>query len=264
MTAGLPDKIAKPVHEKLIGRNTQREKIIAELYYQYLKTLVKIKAWKLNRKHEAPIKPLELIYVDPSEIRKAEKNPVKNNFYPYVKDGDWDENLEGITQASNKFGSLKQRFEEGRDWKETDFFKRRNREVEKGKTQYAKNTDESFNKKLEKLDQLYESINEEGYKKQTELQNPGMGVNNKINHHLKEFNEVTIHLGKNGELIFGSGSHRIEISIILGLEEIPVRVSCRHKKWQEKRNIAIKNPEKLSEEDRNHPDIKQLKNSSSS
>jgi len=249
MTAGLPDKIAKPVHEKLIGRNTKREKITAELYYQYLKTLVKIKAWKLNRKHKAPIKPLELIYIDPSEIKRSPKKPVENNIYPCVKDGEWDQNLKNLFEASSTARSLKQRFEDGLKWEETEFYKSKKEKFEQKNTQYAKNTQDSFEQKLERIDKLYQSIKENGYKKQTEIENPGLGVNDKINHRLKEFNDVAIHIGRKGQPIFASGSHRIIIATILGLEEIPVRVVCRHKKWQEKRI-------NLAQDEKKHPDIR--------
>ncbi len=223
-------KTANTIHERIIGRGTKREKAVAEAYYQYLKQRAKIRAKKLNRKYGTKIQPLELQYVDPKEIKKPSKTPVKNNLLPDVKEGDWDQNLKDLRKSSKNARSLEQRFKQGLDWDETEFYKSKKKKFHENNTQYAKNTQDTFEQKLNRLDKLYQNIKENGYKKQTELKDPAISINDKINHYLKEFNEVAVHLGRNNQKILASGTHRTTIAQILNLKEIPVRIVCRHRK----------------------------------
>lgn len=58
-----------------------------------------------------------------------------------------------------------------------------------------------------------------GYKSQVELDT------NDLNH------EVTINIGRSGDLLFSNGAHRLSIAKILGIEKIPVRIAVRHSDW---------------------------------
>lgn len=222
-------KTVNTIHERIIGRGTKREKAVAEVYYQYLKQRAKTRAKKLNRKYGTKIQPLELQYVDPKEIKKSSKKPVKNNLLPNVKGGDWDQNLKDLRKSSKNARSLEQRFKQGLDWDETEFYESKKKKFHENNTQYAKNNQDTFEQKLNRLDKLYQNIKQNGYKKQTELEDPTVSVNDKINHYLKEFNEVAIHKGRKEQKILASGNHRTTIAQILDIEKIPVRAVCRHK-----------------------------------
>ena len=259
MAVALP-KSAKKIHE-LIGRNNRAEQIAGTLYYYYLKVLVTLETYKLNRRHEAPINPFKLVYVDPGDIKavKGEK-PNTNHIFPKIVAGDWDQESLNLLSASPIAKSIKKRIEENLDWEDTVLYQNYQQDFEDKKIQYAKNTDQEFDEKLARIDELYNAIKRNGYKTQRELTPGSDSINDKIDHHLREFNDVTVNLGRDGTLLLVNGLHRVTISQILSIEKIPVRILVRHKKWQQKRNIAVKNPENLSEKTKNHPDIKYLVN----
>ena len=258
MTTGLPDKIAKPVHEKLIGRNTKREKITAELYYQYLKTLVKIKAWKINQRHEAPIKPLELIYVDPDKLyNRYNSNPSSKNILPSIVGGDWDLSYRDGIKDSPRLKAIQSYIDRNQKWEETEYYKNQKQRFEKNESQWGANTKDSLDQKFGRLESLIDSIKEQGYGKQRELPNDKPKVNDKIDHLLKEFNEIKVHIGREGQFLLASGGHRTTIARALNINKIPVRIVCRHSLWQQKRD-KIKKTKNLPDDLENHRDLQNL------
>jgi hypothetical protein len=98
----------------------------------------------------------------------------------------------------------------------------------------------------EKREELYESLASEGFK--------------------KDVSDVCcrVHIGREGELIFASGGrHRLYISRIIGIDEVPVRILYRHKKWQSIREEfkRIKTHGELSETAKkhiDHPDLREF------
>ncbi len=258
MTTGLPDKIAKPVHEKLIGRNTKREKITAELYYQYLKTLVKFKAWKINQRHEAPIKPLELIYVDPDKLyNRYNSNPCSKNILPKIINGDWDLNYRDGIEDSPRLKAIQNYIDGNHKWEETEYYKNQSQRFENNESQWAKHTKDNLDQKFERLESLIDSIRVQGYKSQIETPDNNPRVNDKIDHLLKEFNEIKVHIGRRGQFLLASGGHRTTIARALNIDKIPVRIVCRHSLWQQKRD-KIKKTQKLPADLENHRDLQNL------
>lgn len=74
--------------------------------------------------------------------------------------------------------------------------------------------------------------------------------NNIINQTIE--GEISIHIGRNGELIFHDGRNRLSIAKILGLDSIPVVVLVRHKQWQDTRDRLTNDN---SREEPTHPDL---------
>jgi hypothetical protein len=75
------------------------------------------------------------------------------------------------------------------------------------------------------------------------------------------YHEVTIDIGRDGEFIFDDGRHRFVIAKLLGLDEIPVRVLVRHKKWQQIRGYILSQSSIDEVDDEyhkylDHPDIR--------
>ena len=74
------------------------------------------------------------------------------------------------------------------------------------------------------LDELYVSVKLKGVVPQTEL----LGWNPDP---MKRRDNITIGIGRHGDLLFTDGKHRFTIARILGLKSIPVRIWQRHKQW---------------------------------
>jgi hypothetical protein len=73
------------------------------------------------------------------------------------------------------------------------------------------------------LDALYQDIKNNGFETQKKLRG---GVR-------KMEDEVVVVIGRNGDLIFNNGRHRLAIAKILDLDKIPVKITLRHKRWVE-------------------------------
>ncbi len=182
-----------------------------------------------GRRYEADMDPFNLIWVNPAEIEnKLEKKERKYFFASHVRGGDWDLKTD--------------------DFENSGQFRRVKKVVEDGDGD-------------EKTRELYNSIRKNGYKTQEELSKETVTATSKdttIDPYLGEINEIMVCIGREGDILFRDGGHRLSIAKILDIESIPVRVVKRHRKWQEKRDRAINNPESLDDRYLRHPDIKPL------
>ncbi|MCW8173306.1 hypothetical protein D8S78_20680 [Natrialba swarupiae] len=197
-----------------------------------------------------------MIYVDPSDIvfqcGEFNNNPFRYDgrfslaYYAGSEvRGDWDKDRTKISELP-KYRSIKQRYKEGRDWCETDVYQHLLSKIEeRGKYDGCENKEDII-RRYEQIDQLYESIRTEGFKEVGKL------------------DHVTVNIARDGEIVFnGSGHHRLSIAKILGIDEIPVRVLVRHRKWQRVRNqiTSASTCTELSEtivDNRSHPDLEDL------
>lgn len=211
--------------------------------------------------------PLEILWINPQSIEKISTRrmpPDENRLKDLgsLKSGNWDnqpfnEFKETLEEKNNfRFDfffssmffsetsfhkSLYNHFKKNIDWKETKYYEI----CQKSDLDKYENM-----KKLKETDRLFESIRDKGIVPQVEL-------DRKLS--LKDnLDEIMVDIGRDGEFLFVNGRHRLSIAKILGLEEIPVRIVCRHIKWQEKREKAVRNPEEFDDSFLNHPDIKNL------
>ncbi len=85
----------------------------------------------------------------------------------------------------------------------------------------------------QRWDALYQDIKNNGYKSQKELGKKGT-------------KEVEVLIGRNGDIIFRDGNHRLSIAKILGIQKIPVIVNVWHEgyiNWvKEEKGISVLTP----------------------
>ncbi len=168
--------------------------------------------------HVDPYAKDETIYLDPNKIIYA----VKKGFDIYrckgrVIGGNWDKSVIRFDEL-DFFTSFKGRIEKNLDWEETEYYKRVLKQIRKGKVKWACKSKEELDKRCSKLDEIWRDMKEYGYKK---------GWNE---------NEVTVNIGRNGELLFNNGRHRLTFAKFLEINKIPVKITVRHKEW-----VAFKN-----------------------
>lgn len=233
--------------------------------------------YKLRYGAAAPV-PDQLLFVNPTDINRM---VVNTSLVPIsmagtrIVDGNWDLNQvdetfisrrelrqsinePGVTPLENYgfFTSAKEHFERGVPWEETDFYAYKMQSDEGG--HYA--TKDLIKARLAGLDQLYQNIREDGYKSQRELRKSDIGDNPLEPDRLPtppEYGEVAVAIGRDGEIFFVDGRHRLSIARALGVEEIPVRVVGRHSEWQD---IRVKYSKLVDEDDnkRTHPDLQEF------
>ncbi len=215
---------------------------------------------KLHRK--AQIKPFELLEVDPNAITLKNKEEFHSSDFLMlapVVGGDWDLDVKPLEQY-DLYYSLLDHFEANKNWEDTDFYERVKKEFNESEdlSKWGCSSFQQFEKRLNRLDELYEVIQSEGYKTQRRLKREGsdlFGVDHKI---VPEKNEIKVHIGRDGKFILADGRHRLTIAQSLEISRVPVRVNIRHKKWQAKRIKAKKGVLKDSKYIK-HPDISNIK-----
>ncbi len=163
--------------------------------------------------------------------------PKKRPYFGIIE-GDWDR--EKVDWENCHWEGLKERFQQNKDWEETIYYRKGIEKIETGekfRPLNGENTKENFLKYLKSLDSLYKDIENNGY---------------------DQSKPITVNIGRNGEYLCHQGNHTRIISIILNIDEIPLKIKYRHRKWQKKRNVATKNSERLTKEELKHPDIQKL------
>jgi len=146
----------------------------------------------------------------------------------------------------------------GKDWVETEWVKAALQRIDAGYSSYGYTSKEEFlDNRIPYLEQLYDSLNENGYLRQ-----------NKVEKDYRTggfFHEIGVNIGRNGEIIYNnrSGQNRLSFAKLLGLDQVPVIVIVRHEAWQKKRSrIANGRFRGGSSQERqrirNHPDMADL------
>lgn len=105
-----------------------------------------------------------------------------------------------------------------KSWKETSYFKIFLKEIENWKLMWNCNNKKEFLIRCKKLDKLFEDIKNNWYKLNKDLI-------------IWWYDEITINIWRNWELLFNDWAHRLTIAKILNLKLIPVRIIWRHSNW---------------------------------
>lgn len=215
---------------------------------------------KSTLQNTAPIFPLKLYMVNPSDINTMLTDSFENRYYRTlspVMGGNWDLNTKDMMDY-DLFRSIYRHFTKNISWEDTDFYPRVKKEIENTNNwvKWGCKNFREFQSRLNDLDSLHSKIEDSGYKTQRELKHSG--GNFKDYCVPPEYHEVTVHISRSGKLIFHEGRHRLAIAQALELDEIPVRIMVRHNKWQSKRTEIHQNNEVEDRGILKHPDIREL------
>lgn len=211
-----------------------------------------------RRRYDAPANPWKVVRVDPSNVDYYTTVSLKWGL-GRVRGGEWDtpdncETLWGTTTAEG----LRQRFEEGCPWEETVYYESAKEQFDEGnEVRGYESLDEFCEERLKRVDELFESIERDGYRPNYETTYDDPTEVERI-HDL----EPLVVIGRSGGIRWNEGYHRLIIASILGIDEIPVYVVRRHEAWQRKRDEICETPpsERSSELEAyaDHPDIKDI------
>lgn len=220
-----------------------------------------------DRCFDAPLEPFSLIQVSPRDIMAIKNSPsLENRAISGVIQGDWDDATVPLSQKSYFYNSLKNRVEDDVSWEHTAVYQHLITAVENNAwwitepelvavdedLEEARSKYDLVIESLKRYEKLYYNIKNNGYMTQDELKTKkGSHSVSQAQKDIYKLNEVTVNVGRNGEIIWQDGLHRISIAHLLNLKEIPVRVRVRHHEWQKKRDHVY-----VSQCDsNNHPDL---------
>lgn len=126
------------------------------------------------------------------------------------------------------------------EWEDSVFFKRIADELDGGLILWRCRTRDDLSRRCKGLESLYYNIRDNGYMSQSELadQNPDERLTSSDD-------EITVSIGRNGDLLFSNSAHRLCIAKLLKLESVPIVVAVRHPYWV-KRVERSEEPESIN------------------
>lgn len=227
--------------KKLLRRYPQLEPYLERLYNGYTRNYIRIYAKIHCDQNQQKGTTPGLIWVKPNTITEA----IKPGFHRYpelicgVMAGRWDENtvaFEGLTS----YRSIRDHFENGVAWEDTEYYQIMLAKVEQGIEWQHCTTQEDVKDRFRQIDALYESIKDHGYKTQREIADERTGDPNGDDYPLDKglepteqsiYDEIIVNIGRDGQLIFEDGRHRLSIAKLLDVEKVPVTVLVRHTQY---------------------------------
>jgi hypothetical protein len=195
--------------------------------------------------------PFKTVRVSPDEIDRYTDAFGKWESVGLISAGDWDRRAEPIEEFP-KYRGCVDRFVHGLPWEETDVIPYVLDRIEEEGRWDGCTTPEEVYDRYEAMDELYHSIRENGFVSPVDVR-PERHEDKRF------FDYVAVHVGRDGELIFGlSGCHRLSIAKLLDdVEEIPVWIRGRHAGWQRTRE-AVAGRDSVEGPLRSHPDLQDL------
>ena len=170
-----------------------------------------------------------------------------------VMGGEWDREVVRFDQCHH-YESYNHVFEKGGHWKETPYYRYNLARINRGEIFEGCKSVDDLNERFQKLNELYESIKDNGFKLKKDL------TTNEDK--LDVYDDVVVHIGRNGELILEDGNNRLAIAKVLKLSQIPVRAGRRHEKWvgfKKQVRFAIELDGGMSYQPLLHPDLMNVK-----
>lgn len=189
-----------------------------------------------------PFEARAIMFIDPDHITHI------NTSFDFIFDsgkivgGDWDRQGSEIRE-SGLYEAFRLRYCDGVEWEDIEYYRRNVDNMRAGNITKYGSTVEAVELYFEQLDIIYQSIQEGGYMPQHELRAstrpildsffsrlPFLESRNIVRH------EISVSIGRSGELLLGDGRHRLTMLKFLDVENIPIRVVVRHARWQQLRD----------------------------
>lgn len=216
------------------------------------------------RRHQTS-DPFTVFWVDPSDVRRAAPEVVNRwKHMGEVWSGDWDLESRPLEDLE-KYHSVVEHFRDGVPWEETEIYRVAIEQIGDGGTYWnGCRTASDVERRTRHLERLYESIRRDGFKSQSTIYGKRFKSLLLRGSFDRSKTEITVSIGRDGELLFVDGNHRLAIAHVLGVEEIPVQVVVRHERWQDIREEVsrARSRSELSVDSKrhlDHPDIESLR-----
>ncbi len=211
-----------------LKNNPFLEKISRDLwrtvYWLYIKANWQVNNLSYYRSDNINIH--KLLWIDPNLIQYCSLKEFDINKYKgRVLSGDWDQHTKKFENL-DLYLAIKSVCIDGKQWRETEFYNRILLQLNKGKRAWKCIDKSQLDARCEAILLLFEDIRNNGYRTQSEILKQ-----KKIYHPLKNDDEIVISIGRNGDLLFSDGAHRLSIAKLLDIKKIPTKIAVRHRKW---------------------------------
>lgn len=258
---GSLDEGLRAVGDRLAGSSPRLGGVLARAREGYVRAFLRAVAIRNHIRYDAPPHPSRLVWVPPDRITRVVEFPVaKFRMNGIVRCGDWDRNRPPFEDL-DVYRAFRRHFREGVPWAETAFFDRVLDDIDRGVEPWGCGSREAFEARCRRLDALYEAMRTGGYRTQAALlddDRPNPLADDAAATGKRRRDEVAVHIGRDGTLLFEDGRNRLSLAKLLGIEAIPVRVLLRHCEWQETREAYVRGEIEPSSEAAGHPDLRSL------
>ena len=176
---------------------------------------------KANFRSLGPVAPryAERLQVEPVGIKVELVQTIKRSLSGAVMQPDWQPETRSI-MLNPKITFCLRHWRDGLDWEQAgaiEFHLERIKLL--GHIDHCR-TLRDVERRLLRLDQIWDRVTQEGRLRTAQ---------DIDKFHFREFGGLLVHLGVDGELIFGGGGqHRLGIALAAGLREIPVQLGVVH------------------------------------
>jgi len=141
--------------------------------------------------------------------------------------GDWDR-LQRKFCELDFYRSYEARARKGTSWEQLPYYGRVLGQIERGTEKWGCKCKEDLDERCRILDRIFSDIKQNGYKSRA-MQKKERGNNCLFD----EDDEITVNIGRYGDLIFNNGRHRLALAKLARVESVPVTITVRHSKWEE-------------------------------
>jgi hypothetical protein len=197
------------------------------------------------RQYAHPPNPVDPITVEPEKVRHMTGRKWKawedrHLLVGSVRPGDWDITPPaGVPAREQPYPrrfddysihvSFRQRFQEGMAWDRTERYGRQFHHARKR----GRSSLDALQQKVARFDSLFETLSRDGYRSQLELCARSTYFDSLLN-------EICVDIGRDGEILFVDGRHRLSMVKILGIRQVPACVLVRHEDWMTARAAHLK------------------------
>ena len=155
----------------------------------------------------------EIYLIDPVKITHRTLKE-----FNYLKDhnriigSDWDIPLSRF-EEDLFYQSYALRLEQNKTWTKIQYYNHHLNQIMNGEERWGCRSKAEWDQRCQLLDNIYADIKENGY------------------HPQKIEDYISVNIGRDGNLLFNDGRHRLTFCKLLGIREIPIRITVRHAKW---------------------------------
>lgn len=229
--------------------------VTSQVYWRFMPKYYYLKRGRKIERHGIA-NPFEPRYVSPERISKfSDRGRIPEgvlNDIGTIQEGDWDirdRERDDIGQYAPTleetvlYQSLEARFTEGIPWEDTEIYDRVYDAVVNDDQRYhGCETPSDVYQHFRGIDVVYENIKQNGYKTQKELRTERPSLSEPFGYINEKVMEISVDIGRDGDLLLVDGRHRLSIAKIQDLEQIPVMPIVWHKKWIESEQGSISGP----------------------
>lgn len=260
------DRALRDAAGSVLDRYPRLETPLFRLRDRYTKAWIRYTAVRHNLVHSAPIDPYRIGWIDPARIEYISQKASRPRFKRMgaVVGGDWDDRVRRFTDTV-LYRGFEARFEEGRAWEDTAFYRHICEQLAAGQTRWNCTSQADLDERCARLDEFYRTVQVEGFRTQRELAAEDADEpisRDRESVHARIVNdEVAVDVGRRGGLFFADGRNRLAIAKLLDVEALPVLFLRRHPTWVAFRDAVadhVATTGVMPDEIAAHPDLRQL------